>query len=72
MTMVEDRVVLRDQAGEKVHDVRLQRLLVPTPIGKARIVRDIDEPPVRHENARFTQHCEAAYAAVKEEDRLRI
>ena len=62
------RIMLGDEAREQVHDMRLQRALLPAAIGKAGIIGDIDEPPVRHENAGLAQDRQAAYAEVEEED----
>ena len=58
----------RDEAGKQCDHMGLQRLLVPAAVGKPRIVGDIDEAPVWHEDARLAQDSEAAYAGVEEED----
>ncbi len=63
----EDRVVRGDQPRKQLNDMRLQLLLVPFSIRKPRIIGNIDEPAVRHENARLAQNGEAADAAVEEE-----
>ena len=66
----QDRIVFSDEAIEQVDDMRLQRRLFPAAIGKARIIGDVDEAPVRHQDACFAQDREAADAAVEEEDGL--
>ena len=47
----------------------LQRLLLPVAIGKAGVVGDIDEAPVRHQHARLAQHGQPADPAIEHQDR---
>lgn len=54
-------IVLLKQLAEEPDDALLQRLLLPASIGKAGIVRDIDEAALRHQHTRLAQHGQPAY-----------
>ena len=62
----------REQPVEERDHPLLQRGLFPSAIGKAGVVGDIDEVPLRHQHARLAQHRQPADAAVEHEDRFGI